>query len=96
MILEHAILPVRSGYESEFEVAFAQARSLISKQPGFRCLSLSRSMESPNLYLLLVEWDSLEAHTSGFRTSEEYKTWKELLHRFYDPFPAVEHFEEVK
>lgn len=96
MILEHAILPVRPGSEAEFEAAFEQARPLISGQSGFESLSLSRSKESPNLYLLLVNWGSMEDHTEGFRKSPEYETWKGLLHRFYDPFPVVEHFMEVK
>lgn len=96
MILEHAILPVRSGSEVEFEAAFERARPLISGQPGFVSLSLSRSMESPHCYLLLVQWTSVEAHTEGFRFSREYESWKELLHHFYEPFPVVEHFVEVK
>lgn len=95
MILEHAILPVRLGCEAEFETAFAEARPIISRQAGFRSLCLSRSLETPNHYVLLVEWDSVEAHTVGFRTSEDYQVWKQLLHQFYDPFPTVEHFEEV-
>jgi hypothetical protein len=44
VILEHAILPVRSGDEAAFEAAFDQARPLISSQPGFRNLVLSRSI----------------------------------------------------
>jgi heme-degrading monooxygenase HmoA len=56
---------------------------------------VSRSVESPNLYLLLVEWDSIEAHTEGFRGSEEYGKWRALLHHFYEPFPVVEHFCRV-
>lgn len=95
MILEHAILPVRPGSEPDFEEAFRTAQPLISRQPGFRGLSISRSMESPNLYLLLVEWDSIEAHTEGFRGSADYERWKELLHHFYHPFPVVEHFTTV-
>ena len=95
MILEHAILSVRSGFEVEFEAAFEQARPLISGQPGFESLSLSRSQEFPSQYLLLVGWVSVEAHTEGFRKSPEYESWRELLHHFYDPFPVVEHFAEV-
>ncbi len=95
MILEHAILRVRPGLEAEFEVAFDQARRLISGQPGFVSLSLTRSLESPNLYLLLVEWLSVEAHTEGFRRSAEYVEWKRLLHHFYEPFPVVEHYSRV-
>ena len=95
MVLEHAILPVRPGLEGEFESAFARAKPLISGRPGFIGLSLSRSVESPNLYLLLVEWASIEAHTEGFRGSEDYAQWRALLHHFYDPFPVVEHFLQV-
>lgn len=95
MILEHAILPVRPGREADFEEAFQMARPLISRQPGFCSISISRSIESSNLYLLLVEWESVEAHTEGFRGSADYERWKELLHPFYDPFPVVEHFTKV-
>lgn len=90
------MLSVRPGAEPEFEAAFAQARPLISCQPGFVSLSLSRSIESPNLYLLLVEWESVEAHTEGFRKSPEFERWRELLHHFYEPKPVIEHFVEVR
>lgn len=62
---------------------------------GFLAMSLSRSIESPHMYLLLVEWESLEDHTVGFRGSPGYQQWRSLLHRFYEPFPVVEHFETV-
>ncbi|UKA70662.1 antibiotic biosynthesis monooxygenase family protein [Arthrobacter sp. FW306-06-A] len=96
MITEHALLPVIAGQEEEFEAAFKQARPIIASMPGFVSLSLSRSVETPNTYLLLVEWESLEDHTVGFRESPEYQQWRTLLHRFYEPFPVVEHFNPVK
>jgi heme-degrading monooxygenase HmoA len=95
MITEHALLPVISGLEEEFEAAFDQARLIIASMPGFISLSLSRSIETPNTYLLLVKWDSVEDHTVGFRGTLQYQQWRELLHRFYDPFPLVEHYELV-
>ena len=95
MVTEHALLPVIPGKEREFEAAFTEARVIISSMPGFRRVSLSRSLESPSTYLLLVEWERLEDHTIGFRESEQYQQWRALLHRFYDPFPLVEHFEEA-
>ncbi|MEL4317709.1 antibiotic biosynthesis monooxygenase [Leifsonia sp. YIM 134122] len=95
MILEHVVLPVIPGREAEFEEAFAEARPIIERMPGFQRLSLSRGVESPASYLLLVHWDSVEAHEVGFRGSAGYRRWAELLHPFYDPFPVVEHFAEV-
>lgn len=95
MILEHAILPVLPGREAEFEAAFAEASAIISSMPGFIDLALSRSIETPSAYLLLVHWESVEAHDPGFRGSPEYARWRELLHGFYEPFPVVEHFALV-
>jgi heme-degrading monooxygenase HmoA len=94
MILESALLDVKPGEESAFEAALREARTLIAATPGFRAISVRRCIETPNRYLLLVEWDRLEDHTIGFRQSPRYETWRALLHRFYDPFPRVEHFGE--
>ena len=95
MVVEHALLSVIAGRESEFLTAFGAARSIISATPGFRGLRLSRSIEQPNQFLLLVEWNQLTDHTVGFRGSARYQEWKALLHHFYDPFPDVSHFTEV-
>ena len=95
MILECAPLDVVAGRESDFEAAFREAEGLISSMPGFVSLRLCRGIERPTRYLLLVEWARLEDHTEGFRGSPEYGRWRELLHHFYDPFPTVEHFEDL-
>jgi heme-degrading monooxygenase HmoA len=95
VILEVAILNVRPGQESAFEAAFDQARKIIGGMAGFRGLQLQRCLEARSRYLLLVRWETLEDHTTGFRGSPEYQEWKRLLHHFYDPFPNVEHYESV-
>lgn len=95
MILEHAVLPVKEGQEGQFESAFAEAKAIIAQTPGFRRLTLSRCVERPGNYLLLVEWERLEDHTVGFRKSPRYQEWRRLLHHFYDPFPDVEHYEPL-
>src|SRR3954447_15362910 len=92
VILEHALLDVIPGQEADFEKAFAEAKAIISSMWGFRSLRLLKCIERPNGYLLLVEWDTLEDHTVGFRQSPAYQDWRRMLHRFYDPFPTVEHY----
>ena len=93
MILEVAILDVKTGEEQEFETAFAGASSIISSMPGYISHELQRCIEKQNRYILLAHWESLEAHTVGFRGSAQYQEWRKLLHHFYDPFPTVEHYE---
>jgi heme-degrading monooxygenase HmoA len=95
MILEVAILNVIAGREADFESAFCTAQAIIASMKGYRKHELRRCVESPNRYILLVEWDTLEDHTVGFRGSPGYQQWKNLLHQFYDPFPLVEHYTPV-
>lgn len=95
MILEVAMLNVIPGKESQFEADFRIAGRYISSIPGYIKHSLSRCLELPSKYILHVEWQKLEDHTEGFRTSAAYVEWKKLLHHYYDPFPIVEHFEKV-
>ena len=95
MILEAAILNVIPDQREAFEGQFRQASRIIASMQGYISHELKRCIEQPNQYLLLVSWESLEDHTVGFRESEQYKEWKALLHHFYDPFPIVEHYEDV-
>lgn len=95
MILEAAPLQVRPGQEADFEAAFREAQRIIAAMPGYRSHELQRCVERPSEYLLLVRWDSLEAHEVGFRQSPQYQDWKRLLHHFYDPFPRVSHYQAV-
>ena len=95
MILEVALLNVRTGESVAFENAFARAQTIISSMSGYISHQLQRCLDTPDKYMLLVKWQRLEDHTIGFRQSPQYQEWKRLLHHFYDPFPAVAHYELV-
>jgi heme-degrading monooxygenase HmoA len=95
MILEHAILDVKPGESPAFLLALQEALPLIAATPGFIDLEVKPCLENPDRYLLLVKWETLEAHTQGFRGSGRYQQWRALLHHFYDPFPVVEHYGDA-
>jgi len=92
MVLEVAILDVRPGLQAQFEAAFEDAQAIIRSASGYQKHELRSCAEDPARYLLLVWWDSIESHEQGFRGSADYQRWKALLHHFYHPFPAVEHY----
>ena len=91
-IVEHAILEIKDGESAAFEAALKEALPLIAASDGFLGLEVRPCIESPSRYLLLVRWRSVADHDPGFRGSDRYAGWKALLHHFYDPFPAVEHY----
>ncbi|WP_025743323.1 antibiotic biosynthesis monooxygenase family protein [Aquimarina pacifica] len=95
MILELAILNVKKGLEKQFEIDFDIAGKYISSIKGYKGHTLKKCIEENNKYVLLVNWETIEDHTIGFRESTEYLEWKKMLHLYYDPFPTVEHYETI-
>ena len=95
MILELAILDIKPGREKDFQKAFAKAQEIIVSMKGYISHELKHCVEKPFRFVLLVNWDTLEDHTEGFRGSAEYQQWRKLLHHFYHPFPDVEHYVDI-
>jgi heme-degrading monooxygenase HmoA len=95
MILEVAILNVIPGEQTAFESAFTRAAPILASMPGYIAHELRLCIENRSRYILLVQWQTIEDHTIGFRGSPAYQEWKALLHHFYDPFPTVEHYGET-
>jgi len=92
MIVEHAILNVKAGETEAFRRAMQEARPLIAASPGFHAIEVRPAAEEEGRYLLRVLWSDIAAHRDGFRKSERYERWRQLLHGFYDPMPLVEYF----
>jgi heme-degrading monooxygenase HmoA len=95
MVLEIAEFTVRAGHEDEFAAAYRKAVALIEATEGFRSARMTRGIESPTRFVLLVEWDSVQAHTVGFRQSDRYPGWRELISPYFASDPHVEHFRDI-
>jgi heme-degrading monooxygenase HmoA len=96
MVTEHALITVRPGSAAQFERAMGEARAVIGASPGFLGLTLHRGVETPERYLLLVEWETLEDHTEGFRQSEAFAAWRALIGPFFESQPVVDHVVTVE
>ena len=96
MVLEHAVIDVKPGTSAAFEGAMAKARPVIAACPGFISLKLHRGVETPDRYLLLVEWETLEDHMVGFRGSEAFLEWRSLIGPYFESPPAVDHCLRVE
>ncbi|CAN7788429.1 antibiotic biosynthesis monooxygenase [Caballeronia mineralivorans PML1(12)] len=96
MILELADLLTYPGQQAEFEQAVRRGvETVIAKARGFRHYSLRRSVESPERYILQIEWDSLEDHTLGFRGTLAAVEWRSIVDPYFACAPQVEHFDLV-
>ncbi|TXI22710.1 MAG: antibiotic biosynthesis monooxygenase [Roseateles sp.] len=94
MILEIADIRIQPGQQAAFEAALREGiDSALSQAEGFISAQVVRGIESPERYLLRVEWQSLEAHTQGFRGGPLFPKWRAIVGGFFAQPPQVEHFE---
>jgi heme-degrading monooxygenase HmoA len=76
MVLEIAVFQANQGEAEQFLAAYQQVRDEIATTPGCRSMRMTRGVESPDRFVLLVEWDTLEAHLETFRGSERFTRWR--------------------
>ncbi len=94
MVLEVALFDVLPEHEEAFAQAYQQVRWALADSAGCRSVRLTHGVETPTRFVLLVEWDSIEAH-EGFRASDRYGTWRAGIGPHFAEQPRVEHFEDV-
>ena len=93
MILEIADIRIISGKGGEFDAAIRHGvETVASKAKGFRGYKVNKSVESPERYLLMIYWDTLENHTVDFREGPLFPQWRAIVGPFFAAPPAVEHF----
>ncbi|GAA0741849.1 antibiotic biosynthesis monooxygenase [Dactylosporangium roseum] len=95
MVLEVALIDVLEGSEDEFAAAYRKGHEILASTPGCRSVRMTRGIETANRFVLVVEWDSVEAHLDNFRATERFAQWRALIGPFFDGAPRVEHFTDV-
>jgi heme-degrading monooxygenase HmoA len=96
MILELADFRIPPGKHAEFEEAIERGlRTVIARAEGMRGWKVNRCIETPERFVLQIFWDTLEAHTVGFRGGPLFPEWRAIVGPYFAQPPVVEHFTLV-
>ncbi|MBC5768620.1 antibiotic biosynthesis monooxygenase family protein [Ramlibacter albus] len=96
MVLEIADIRIQPGKQAEFEEAITRAIATVaSRAKGAKNARVQRCIETPERYILTIEWDTLEDHTVGFRQGPLFTEWRAIIGPFFAQPPLVEHFNPV-
>lgn len=97
MILELADIHIHTGQQAAFDEAIQRGLDeVISKAKGFRGYKVNKGIESPERYVLMIFWDTLENHTIDFRESSAFVQWRAIVGSFFATPPVVEHFNLLR
>jgi len=93
MILELADIRIQPGKQAEFDQAIQRGvAQTIAKSKGYLGHKVQKGIESPERYILMVQWATLENHTVDFRESSAFAEWRGIVGPFFASAPHVEHF----
>ena len=96
MILALADIRIHPGQQAAFDEAIQRGVTTVANRAqGFRGWKVHTGVESPERYLLMIYWDTLEDHTVGFRGGPLFPEWRAIVGPFFASPPVVEHFELV-
>jgi heme-degrading monooxygenase HmoA len=96
MILELADIRIHPGKQAEFDAAIKKGvQTVVSKAKGFRGYKINKGIETPERYLLMIFWETIENHTVDFRQSPAFQDWRAIVGPYFAAPPAVEHFHLV-
>jgi len=96
MILELADIRIHPGKQAEFDAAIRRGvETVIAKAKGYLGHKVQKGVESPERYLLMIYWQTMENHTVDFRQSPAFQDWRAIVGPFFAGPTAVEHFSLV-
>ncbi|MFI4939540.1 MAG: antibiotic biosynthesis monooxygenase family protein [Burkholderiales bacterium] len=93
MILEIADIRIHPGQQEQFDAAIQRGvEQVIGKAKGYRGHRVNKCIETPERYILMIFWETLENHTVDFRESPAFLEWRNIVGPFFAMPPSVEHF----
>jgi quinol monooxygenase YgiN len=95
MITEIAEIEVKAGMEAQFVSGVVRCRPIFARAPGFHKLELHHSIEHPQQFLLMVQWESVAHHTEQFRQSPDFALWRAAVGECFASTPKVQHTQTV-
>ena len=95
MVLEIADIRVQPGQEDAFVAAYRSVRDVLAGTPDCHSVRMTRGIESPSRFVLVVEWESVAAHEDNFRATDRFTQWRGAIGPFFASPPSVEHFSDV-
>jgi heme-degrading monooxygenase HmoA len=94
MVLEVAQFDIRPGAEAAFHAGYHSVAGALRESAGLVSMRMTQGVETPTRFVLLVEWESLQAH-QAFRDSDRFAIWRGGIGEYFAQPPHVEHFSDL-
>ncbi len=92
MVLEYIRYIIPEGRSTEFEEAYRRAAVVLEADTHCLGYEVSRGVEEPEHFVVRIEWDSVEGHEQGFRTSQHFSEFFAAVKPFFAEIEEMKHY----
>ena len=93
MVIEYIRYKIGADRAEAFVHAYETAATSLRESAVCLGYELSRCVEATDSYILRIEWQSTEAHLTGFRTSPEFRTFFQAVQPYFHDIEEMRHYE---
>jgi quinol monooxygenase YgiN len=93
MIIEYIRYTVPASVAEEFEDAYRRAGKVLDADEHCLLYEVSRGVEEPEHFVVRIEWDSIEGHERGFRSSPRFAEFLSAVRPFIPRIQEMKHYE---
>jgi heme-degrading monooxygenase HmoA len=92
MAVEYIRYTVPAAQAETFEEAYSQAGEILERDPHCFAFEVARGVEEPEHFIVRIEWDSLDGHEQGFRTSPRFAEFFAAVRPFFSEIDEMKHY----
>lgn len=93
MVVEYVRYTVPPERADEFEQAYREGGRILDADEHCLGYEVARGVEEPEHYVVRIEWDSVQGHEQGFRTSTRFPEFFAAVRPFFGQIQEMKHYE---
>ncbi len=93
MVVEYIRYVVPAAKAAEFEEAYRRASEVLDEDEHCLRYEVAKGVEEPDHFVVRIEWDSVEGHEQGFRSSPHFADFFSAVRPFFSEIEEMKHYE---
>jgi len=93
MVIEYIRYQVPAEHHVAFHEAYRSAQQELGSSTHCLRYEVSQGVEEPDNFIVRIEWDSLEGHEKGFRSSAEFGPFFAKVKPFFPNIREMKHYQ---
>ena len=92
MVVEYIRYTVPADRADGFVEAYRKAGGVLHADPHCVAYEVARGVEQPEHFVVRIEWDSIEGHEQGFRSSPGFGEFFAAVQPFFADIDEMKHY----